>query len=201
MQICQSYIGGRSWPSNQPPIDKFYAATGEVIARVEPATNDMLDEAVGIASEAQRSWAALEARQRGEILQRAASLMRTQNNELARLEVMDVGKCFGEAVSADVPSGPDALAYFAALAQTVRKAGGVAPEAERIVGGVRSPPRINVVPAHLCLCVDDGGSQVRQAVQTATSWAECDGRSVHHDGRSLQAQYVIVCIRGAAAEG
>jgi betaine-aldehyde dehydrogenase len=118
MQICQSYIGGKSWPSSQPPIDKFYAATGEVIAQVEPATAEMLDEAVTIASEAQRGWAALEAGQRGEILQRAATLMRTHNDELARLEVMDVGKCFGEAVSADVPSGPDALAYFAALAQT-----------------------------------------------------------------------------------
>ena len=118
MQICQSYIGGRSQSSNQPPIDKFYAATGEVIAKVEPATNKMLDKAVSIASKAQRSWAALEAGQRGKILQRVASLMRAQNNELARLEVMDVGKCFGEAVSADVPSGSDALAYFAALAQT-----------------------------------------------------------------------------------
>ena len=118
MQICQSYIGGKSWPSSQPPIDKFYAATGELIAQVEPATAKMLDEAVAIASEAQRGWTALEAGQRGEILQRAATLMRTHNAELAHLEVMDVGKCFGEAVSADVPSGPDALAYFAALAQT-----------------------------------------------------------------------------------
>ena len=31
---------------------------------------------------------------------------------------MDVGKCFSETVTADVQSGPDALAYFAALAQT-----------------------------------------------------------------------------------
>ena len=118
MKICQSYIGGKSRPSGQPPIDKFYAVTGEVIARVEPATSEMLDEAVVIANEAQRSWAALEARQRGSILQRAASIMRAHNNELAQLEVEDVGKCFGEAVSADVPSGSDALAYFAALAQT-----------------------------------------------------------------------------------
>ena len=53
MQICQSHIGGKSWPSSQPPIDKFYAATGELIAQVEPDTAEMLDEAVAIASEAQ----------------------------------------------------------------------------------------------------------------------------------------------------
>ena len=54
MQICQSYIGGKSWPSSQPPIDKFYATTVELIAQVEPATAEMLDEGVAIASEAHR---------------------------------------------------------------------------------------------------------------------------------------------------
>ena len=54
MQIRYSYIGGKSWPSSQPPIDKFDAATGEVIAQAEPATTKMLDEAVAIVSEAQR---------------------------------------------------------------------------------------------------------------------------------------------------
>ena len=78
-----SVLYRRRGSRSQPPIDKFYAATGEVIARVEPATSEMLDEAVVIASEAQRNWAALEAGQRGEILQRAASLMRAQNDELA----------------------------------------------------------------------------------------------------------------------
>ena len=140
MSICQSYIGGKSWLSSQPPIDKFYAATGEVIAQVEPATAKMLDEAVVIASEAQRGWATLEAGQRGEILQRAATLMRTNNDELACLEVMDVGKCFGEAVSADVPSGPDALAYFAALAQTgtgdMHRFGDAIAHSERVPLGV-----------------------------------------------------------------
>ena len=62
MQICQSYIGGKSWPSSQPPIDKFYAATIEVIAQAEPATTKMLDEAVAIANEAQRGWTAGAAR-------------------------------------------------------------------------------------------------------------------------------------------
>lgn len=118
MQICQSMIGGQPHRSTQPPIDKFYAATGGLIAQVEPATPEMLDEAVAIAAEAQRKWAALDGVARAQILQNAASLMREKNDELSRLEVLDVGKCFGEATSADVPSGPDALSYFAALAQT-----------------------------------------------------------------------------------
>jgi len=118
MQICQSIIGGRQHPSPETPIDKFYAATGEIIAKVEPATPEMLDAALAIARDAQRDWAQREGGARAAILHRAADLMRAHNDELARLEVRDVGKCFSEAVSADVPSGPDALSYFAALAQT-----------------------------------------------------------------------------------
>ncbi len=44
--------------------------------------------------------------------------MRAHNEELSRLEVQDVGKSLAEARTADVPSGPDALSYFAALTQT-----------------------------------------------------------------------------------
>ncbi len=57
MQLCQSIIGGAPRQSGQAPIDKFYAATGEVIAKVEPATPEMLDDAVAIAAEAQKDWA------------------------------------------------------------------------------------------------------------------------------------------------
>ena len=118
MDICRSLIGGQPVGSSQPPIDKFYPATGEVIARIEPADESMLDQAVTIAADAQVEWAARSGTDRSSILNRAAQLLRDRNEELSRLEVRDVGKCYGEAVSADVPSGADAMAYFAALAAT-----------------------------------------------------------------------------------
>ena len=118
MDICRSLIGGQSVGSSQPHIDKFYPATGEVIARIEPADEAMLDQAVAIAAEAQKEWAARSGADRSAVLNRAAQLLRDRNDELSRLEVRDVGKCYGEAVSADVPSGADAMAYFAALAAT-----------------------------------------------------------------------------------
>ena len=118
MDICRSLIGGQSVGSSQPHIDKFYPATGEVIARIEPADEAMLDQAVALAAEAQKEWAARSGADRSAVLNRAAQLLRDRNDELSRLEVRDVGKCYGEAVSADVPSGADAMAYFAALAAT-----------------------------------------------------------------------------------
>ena len=50
MQICQSLIGGKPVTSPLASIDKIYPATGEVIAKIEPATREMLDEAVAVAA-------------------------------------------------------------------------------------------------------------------------------------------------------
>lgn len=118
MHICQSLIGGQPVASPLPKIDKYYAATGEVIAQIEPATPEMLDKAVEIATQAQKEWGALEGTARAKIMHKAAQLLRDANDELSRIEVKDVGKLYSEAVSADVPSGADAMDYFAALAQT-----------------------------------------------------------------------------------
>ena len=113
----KSLIGGKPVTSPLASIDKIYPATG-VIAKIEPATREMLDEAVAVAAVAQRSWAAVEPLTRARILHRAAALMREANAELARLEVMDVGKLYSEAESADVPSGTDAFDFFAAAITT-----------------------------------------------------------------------------------
>ncbi|MDB4852725.1 betaine-aldehyde dehydrogenase [Alphaproteobacteria bacterium] len=118
MQICQSLIGGQLVASALPAIDKIYPATGETIAKIEPATADMLDDAVACAAAAQRNWAAYEPLARARILHRAAALMREANAELAQLEVMDVGKLYAEAETADVPSGTDAFDFFAAAITT-----------------------------------------------------------------------------------
>ena len=55
MQICQSLIGGKPVTSPLHAIDKIYPATGEIVAKIEPATQEMLDEAVAVAAFAQAS--------------------------------------------------------------------------------------------------------------------------------------------------
>ena len=118
MQVCRSLVGGEELVGDAPTIDKIYPATGEVIARIEPADDAVLDRAVDIAAAAQKDWARRSGHDRAQVLARAAQLLRAHNDELARIEVLDVGKVYGEAVSADVPSGADAMDFFAALAQT-----------------------------------------------------------------------------------
>ncbi len=118
MEVCKSLVGGRPVAGAMPPIDKRYPATGEVIARIEPADQTILDQAVEVAAAAQREWGARSGSDRAAILQKAADGLRAHNDALSRLEVRDVGKSFAEAVSADVPSGADAMAFFASMAMT-----------------------------------------------------------------------------------
>ena len=118
MEVCKSLVGGRPVAGAMPSIDKRYPATGEVIARIEPADQTILDQAVEVAAAAQREWGARSGSDRAAILQKAADDLRAHNDALSRLEVRDVGKSFAEAVSADVPSGADAMAFFASMAMT-----------------------------------------------------------------------------------
>ena len=118
MEICKSLVGGRPVAGAMPSIDKRYPATGEVIARIEPADQTILDQAVEVAAAAQREWGARSGSDRATILQKAADGLRAHNDALSRLEVRDVGKSFAEAISADVPSGADAMAFFASMAMT-----------------------------------------------------------------------------------
>ncbi len=118
IKTMRSIINGKEVASKLPPFDKIYPATGEVIASVEPASPDMLDEAVQHAAKAQRKWAAMAGHERSRILNNIAQILRDHNEALSTIEVQDVGKVYAEAVSADVPSGAEAFEFFASLAAT-----------------------------------------------------------------------------------
>ena len=81
MELCRSLVGGKPVAGSRPPIDKHYPATGEVIARIEPADEAVLDQAVAVASEAQREWGARSGAERSAILQAAADGLRARNDE------------------------------------------------------------------------------------------------------------------------
>ncbi len=89
-----------------------YPATGEVIARLHAATENVVELAVEAARAAQPAWARLKPMERGRILRRAADLLRQRNAELARLETLDTGKAIQETLVADAPSAADALEFL-----------------------------------------------------------------------------------------
>lgn len=94
-------------------------ATGEALARIAVTTPAEVDAAVARAKAAQPGWAALAPVERGRILRRAADLLRTRNDALARIETLNTGKPIQETLAVDVLSGADCLEYYAGVAATI----------------------------------------------------------------------------------
>ncbi len=95
-----------------PPLDVFYPATGEIIARLHGATPKIVEQAIASAKAAQTGWAALKPVERGRILRRAADIVHERNDEIARIETLDTGRAIQETIVVDPASAADALEYY-----------------------------------------------------------------------------------------
>jgi len=113
----QLFIDGRAEPaSSGETFETVNPATGEVLAVVDHASEGDVDRAVRSARRAFDVWSAMTGSERGRVLNRAASLLRERNDELARIEVADTGKPIAEASTVDVISGAECIEYYAGVA-------------------------------------------------------------------------------------
>ncbi|WP_230363781.1 betaine-aldehyde dehydrogenase [Ancylobacter sp. Lp-2] len=94
-------------------------ATGEVLAEIAIDGEAEVEAAVAAARKGQKDWAAMTGAERGRTLKRVADILRSRNDELARLETLDTGKPIQETGVVDVLSGADCLDYYAGLAATL----------------------------------------------------------------------------------
>lgn len=97
-------------------------ATGEVICDVAEADAADVDKAVIAARNAFRSgeWPQLSATQRGALLYKLADLIEANKEELARLETLDNGKPYQEALNADLSLVIACYRYFAGWADKIQ---------------------------------------------------------------------------------
>lgn len=117
----QQYIHGRYVTSTTgETFDTYNPATGELLATVDLAGGKELQAAIDSAKEGQRVWAAMSGIERGRILKRAADLLREQNDDIAKLEVLDTGKPLQEALVVDIQTGADVIEYYAGLADKIQ---------------------------------------------------------------------------------
>lgn len=89
------------------------------ICEVETAGEAEVNAAVAAARDAFEGWSRTRAVERGNILRRAAKLLREQNDEIAALETLDTGKPIAETAVVDVATGADVIEYFAGVAQAI----------------------------------------------------------------------------------
>src|SRR5688572_11969495 len=88
-------IGGRRVASADGRTTAVYnPATGEIIVQVASATPQDVDTAVKTAHErdSQGAWKTMRTRERGQILQRVANLIRERQEMLAQIESQNGGK-------------------------------------------------------------------------------------------------------------
>jgi aldehyde dehydrogenase (NAD+) len=109
-----NYIGGK-WvkPASAKYGDSLNPArTSDVVARYPLSERDDVDRAVEAAGKAFHGWRLTPAPRRGEILFRAAEILRNRKEELGRLVTREMGKVLPEGLG-DVQEAVD-LAYYMA---------------------------------------------------------------------------------------
>jgi aldehyde dehydrogenase (NAD+) len=96
-------------------------ATEEAIADVQEADKADVDIAVEAATRAfyKGPWANTGGYERGRILNRVADLIEKHKEELAKLEVLDNGKAYFEAINADLPLVIQCYRYYAGWADKI----------------------------------------------------------------------------------
>lgn len=120
MDHVQLFIHGASVAAGSgETFETINPATGEVLTTVDHADAADVDRAIASAREGFAEWSQMTGAERGRVLNRAATLLRERNDELAHLEVLDTGKPVAEARAVDVASGADCIEYFAGAAATI----------------------------------------------------------------------------------
>jgi betaine-aldehyde dehydrogenase len=109
------YDGKLQHGSSTSSFHTIDPSTGQPLANIHTTSQGAIDAAINSAQKAFPAWSATPPIERARILQRAAALLRSRNDELARIETSDTGKPFSETSTVDVVTGADVLEYFANL--------------------------------------------------------------------------------------
>jgi acyl-CoA reductase-like NAD-dependent aldehyde dehydrogenase len=96
---------GRTFQTTNP-------ATGEVLANFSQGTKEDVERAVEAAAKARPMWRNFPAPRRGEILMKAAQIMRERKNQLGEMVTREMGKVIAEG-KGDVQEAIDLLEYIA----------------------------------------------------------------------------------------
>lgn len=120
LPIYQSFINGQPLANQSGErFDVVNPATGQVIYQVEQADDSIMQAATASAQDGFKAWSAMTGMERGRILNRAAAMLREENDALAMIEVLDTGKPWQEASVVDVVTGADAVEYCGGQASSI----------------------------------------------------------------------------------
>lgn len=106
-------------PQNHPgqpvPFQSFDPSTGTAVCTIHASNPAAVTAAIQSGKSAFPSWSSTPPSERSRILLKAVAILRSRNDELARIETLDTGKPFSETSTVDVVTGADVLEYYANL--------------------------------------------------------------------------------------
>ncbi|KAI0871557.1 betaine aldehyde dehydrogenase [Hypoxylon argillaceum] len=110
-----TFYAGKPQPASVSSghIETIDPSTGKHLCKIHTSSYESIDAAIKSAQDAFSSWSTTPPVERSRILQRAVSLLRQRNDDLARVETLDTGKPFSETSTVDIVTGADVLEYFA----------------------------------------------------------------------------------------
>lgn len=107
------YDGRLQQGSSTSSFQSTDPATAQPLAHIHTTTHGAVDAAIASAQKAFPAWSSTPPIERARILQKAAAILRSRNDELAKIETHDTGKAFSETSTVDIVTGADVLEYFA----------------------------------------------------------------------------------------
>ncbi|KAL6727112.1 hypothetical protein Aduo_009018 [Ancylostoma duodenale] len=110
--------GSRTTIESAKTFDVLEPRIGAVVAKCPIAEQQVVEQAVQQAADAQQAWGDLTPLQRGKVLHKVAEIMRTHLEDIARWEVKTNGKPIYEA-RVDIESSADTFDFFAGVAPAV----------------------------------------------------------------------------------
>ncbi len=113
----ECYINGQ-WVGSDKRIEVTNPATGVVLGSIPSLGQKETADAIKGAEVAQKSWAAVPAKQRGQILRRWFDLIVQHQDDLARIMTAEQGKPFAEA-KGEVTYGASFVEFFAEEARRI----------------------------------------------------------------------------------
>jgi len=111
------FIDGKFVAGEGPPQDVLDPASGEVIARVNEASEAQVGRAVAAAEAAFTGWGRTVPRDRAAALLKLADAIEANGQELARLESRNTGKPLALVVADEIPAIADVFRFFAGAAR------------------------------------------------------------------------------------
>ena len=114
--LQELYYDGKPQPATSGKTFRTIdPSTARPLAEVQTASASDIDSAIASAQKAFPSWSQTPPVIRSRILLKAVKILRSRNNEIAKIETLDTGKPYSETSTVDVVTGADVLEYFANL--------------------------------------------------------------------------------------